>query len=74
MEAHTISHQLTKFGGHRHCGSGDMMVLICKMMKKGFPNSVNRKEEIGNAAGGIFLSSGSILTIWTYFEAENNIL
>ena len=23
-----VSHHLAKFGGHRHCGSGDMMFLV----------------------------------------------
>ena len=23
-----VSHHLTKFGGHRQCGSGDMMFLV----------------------------------------------
>ena len=24
-----VSHHLAKFGGHRHCGSGDLVVLVC---------------------------------------------
>ena len=28
------SHQHTKFGGHRHCGSGDMMILICQVISQ----------------------------------------
>ena len=23
------SHQLAKFGGYRHCGSADIMILVC---------------------------------------------
>ena len=25
-----VSHHRTKFGGHRHCGKGDIMVLVCQ--------------------------------------------
>ena len=24
-----MCHHPTKFGGHRHCGSGDKMILVC---------------------------------------------
>ena len=27
-----ISLDSTKFSGHRHCGSGDMMVLVCQVI------------------------------------------
>ena len=27
-------HQLAKFGGHRHCGSGDIMVLVCQVISQ----------------------------------------
>ena len=33
MEAHKISLQLNKIGGHKICDSRDMMVLICRMVK-----------------------------------------
>ena len=26
------SHQLAKFGDHRHCDSGDIMILVCHMI------------------------------------------
>ena len=27
-------HHLAGFGGHRHCGSGNVMVLICQVISK----------------------------------------
>ena len=27
-------HQHAKFGGHRHCGSGDIMVLVCQVISQ----------------------------------------
>ena len=27
---HGLSHDPAKFGGHRHCGSGDIMFLVAK--------------------------------------------
>ena len=27
-----VSHQLAKFDGHKNCGSGDIMILICHMI------------------------------------------
>ena len=27
-----INHHATKIGGHRHCGSGDIMILVCHMI------------------------------------------
>ena len=29
-----VSHQPAKFGGHRHCGSGDIMVLVCHVISQ----------------------------------------
>ena len=41
MEAHKISLQLNKIGDHKICDSGDMMVLICHIVKQDFQNSGN---------------------------------
>ena len=30
-----VSHQPDKFGGHRHCGSGDIMILVCHVILQG---------------------------------------
>ena len=27
-----VSHQPDKFAGHRHCGSGDIMILVCHVI------------------------------------------
>ena len=27
-----MNHHATKIGGHRHCGSGDIMILVCHMI------------------------------------------
>ena len=27
-----VSHHLTKFGSHRYCGSGDLMILVCHVI------------------------------------------
>ena len=40
------SHHLANFGGHTHCGSGDIMVLFCHVilpdhMNKGSSNMVS---------------------------------
>ena len=32
MEAPQVSHQLAKFGDHRHCGSRDIMALACHVI------------------------------------------
>ena len=29
-----VSHHPTKFHGHRHCGSGDKMVLVCHVISQ----------------------------------------
>ena len=55
MGANRISGQLRNFGGHRQCGGGDIMFLICHVVKQGFLNSINREAETGNFAGGNFL-------------------
>ena len=31
-EMPNLSHYLTKFGGHKHCGSGYIMVLFCHVI------------------------------------------
>ena len=36
-----VSHHLTKFGSHRHCGSGDIIVLVCYAI---FQNHVIKKS------------------------------
>ena len=28
-----VSYHPAKFGGHRHCGSGDIMILVCHVIK-----------------------------------------
>ena len=28
------SHQLSKFGGHSHCCSGDIMILVCHVISQ----------------------------------------
>ena len=35
-----LSHHRTKFGGHRHCGSGDIMVLIWRVVLQASKNHV----------------------------------
>ena len=56
MGANRISGQLRNFGGHRQCGGGgDIMFLICHVVKQGFLNSINREAETGNFAGRNFL-------------------
>ena len=32
MEPLIVSYRPTKFGGHGHCGSGSIMVLVCHMI------------------------------------------
>ena len=56
MGAHKISHQLRNFGGHKQYGGGDIMFLICHVVKQGFLNSINREGVIGNFAGMDFLT------------------
>ena len=34
QEPFTISHDPAKFGGHWHCDSGELMVLVCRMFLK----------------------------------------
>ena len=29
-----VSYEIAKLGGHRHCDSGDIMVLICQVISK----------------------------------------
>ena len=29
-----VSHQLAKFGGHRHCGSGHIIILACHVIPR----------------------------------------
>ena len=38
-----VSHSPAKFGGHRHCGSEDMMFLICHAILQ---DHVSQKEYI----------------------------
>ena len=28
----TVSYHPAKFGGRRHCGSGDIMILVCRVI------------------------------------------
>ena len=30
------SHHITKFDGHRHCGSGDIVVLVCHIISQDY--------------------------------------
>ena len=29
-----INHHPTMFGGHRHCGNGDIMLLVCRVISQ----------------------------------------
>ena len=29
-----LQDSITKFGGHRHCGIGDIMVLVCQVISQ----------------------------------------
>ena len=45
---HTKSHDLAMFNGHKHCGSGDVMILVCSQIlqdhvTKGLGNFVGIK-------------------------------
>ena len=33
LEPLRVCHHPTKFGGHRYCDSGDMIVLVCNVIK-----------------------------------------
>ena len=33
-----VSHQSAKFGGHRHCRNGDIMVLVCQVISQDHVN------------------------------------
>ena len=32
MELFKVSHHSIKFSGHIHCGTGDIMVLVCRVV------------------------------------------
>ena len=45
------NHQLAKFGGHRHCGSEDRIVLVCLVVLQG--HMIKEKREfIGRIPSG----------------------
>ena len=31
-----LSHDLANFGGHRHCGSRDIILLVCHVILQGY--------------------------------------
>ena len=71
------SHQHTKFGGHRHCGSGNMLILICQVISQDLvmkgtydfkvsyhPATFGTNRHSGS--GDMFLVFHMILTGWRH--------
>ena len=48
-----VSHHPAKFGGHRHCGSGDMMFVVVEGQESTCPRLDSPLLLISNNAHGI---------------------
>ena len=46
-----IIHHLVKFCGHRHCGSGDIMVLDCHVILKDYVTEQEMIQEFNLGVG-----------------------